>query len=89
MAVTRIISAFRPNRAYRRNVAGVRCTLCGLGVTAPDLALLEAEHDHVRVDTSAIHTQCTALLWDMAAELNGGEDDTEEPDGVPSEADPA
>lgn len=87
MAVTRILSAFRPNRAYRRNVAGVRCGLCGLGITAPDLALMEAEHDNVRVDTSPIHVQCTALLWDMAQEVNA--DGTEEPDGVPSEADPA
>lgn len=87
--VTNILSAFRPNRAYRRANNGARCSMCGLGIVAVDLALVELEVGGYTKVTKPIHAQCTALLWEAASELRGGEDDAEEPDGVSSEADPA
>ena len=70
----RIVSAFLPNRAYRRKMAGARCVLCGLGITAPDLGLVEIETAS-KPETRPMHVQCTSLLWDMAEELNDTEDD--------------
>ena len=76
MNADRILSAFLPTRAYRRANAGARCSLCGLGIVAVDFALVEVVVDGLSL-TRPIHTQCTALLWDLAAELNGGDDEDE------------
>lgn len=70
---TRILSAFLPNRAYRRKMAGTRCVLCGLGITAPDLTLAEFEVNGLPM-TRPMHAQCTALLWDLAEQINDKED---------------
>lgn len=82
--VTDILSAFLPNRAYRRANQGARCTMCGLGIVAVDLALVEVESaDSVgrRVSTRPIHTACTTLLWEEVERLRGiadGVDDADE-----------
>lgn len=70
-----ILSAFRPNRAFRRANAGARCNMCGLGIVAVDLALVEYETTFGRKTTQPIHNQCTALLWDLHEELTAGEED--------------
>jgi hypothetical protein len=67
--VTSVINAFRPGRAYRRRMAGIKCSMCGLGITAPDLALVTVELHGVRDETRPIHQQCTALLWDLQDQL--------------------
>lgn len=77
-----ILSAFRPSRAFRRANAGVRCAMCDLGITAPDLALVEFETTMNRKVTQPIHNQCTALLWDLHAKLTEEEDDWATDPGV-------
>lgn len=72
--VTKILSAFLPNRAYRRKMAGARCTVCGLGIVAVDLSLVEVEVNGMP-QTRPMHAQCTSLLWDMAEEVNADDDD--------------
>lgn len=77
-----VLSAFRPSRAFRRANAGIRCAMCDLGITAPDLALVEFETTMGRKATQPIHNQCTSLLWDLAAELNGEVDEPASDPGV-------
>ena len=79
--VTDILSAFLPNRAYRRANAGARCTMCGLGIVAVDLALVEVESVNPlgfkSVSTRPIHTACTALLAEEVERLREVADDME------------
>ena len=91
--VVDILSAFLPNRAYRRKMAGARCTMCGLGICAVDFALVEVEsliwpgRPETRVTTRPIHTACTALLAEEVQRLREVADDMErEEDGVASAA---
>lgn len=73
--VTDILEAFTPNRAYRRSNAGARCTMCGLGITAPDLALVTVKIGFGSTQSRPIHTQCTSLLWDLVYSLREEKDE--------------
>ena len=90
--VTDILTAFRPNRAYRRANAGARCTLCGLGIVAVDFCFVEVESTDEfgsRISTRPIHTACTALLWDEVAKLEEMADGMDEAEpGVEDASDP-
>lgn len=83
-AITDIFSAFLPNRAYRRQMAGARCFMCGLGIVAVDLALAEVEVGGIRTDARPIHAQCTALIAEQLAALRGeaADDGDSEPERV-------
>lgn len=72
---TRVVQAYMPNRKFRRENAGQRCSMCGIGITAPDLALVEIEVDG-RPVTRFIHNQCVGLLFDLQDEI--GTDPEEE-----------
>lgn len=72
--ITDILQVFMPSRAFRRQMKNARCTLCGLGIVAVDIALMEVELGGVRTDTRLIHKQCSALVWDLLDELRGNEE---------------
>ncbi len=82
--VTDILSAFLPNRAYRRKAAGARCTMCGLGIVAVDFCLVEVRSAGFggtsALSTRPIHTACTALLHDEVERLREVADDMERED---------
>lgn len=70
---TDILSAFVPNRAFRRANAGANCGMCGLGITAPDFALVEID-TAAGATTRSLHKQCTSLLWEMVENLRRAEE---------------
>ena len=80
--VVAIHGAFLPNRATRRQMAGARCHLCGLGIVAVDMCLVDVETANGFSQTRPIHKQCTSLLWDMVNDANEEANDWAEDPGV-------
>lgn len=78
--VVDILEAFIPNRAARRQYAGARCTMCGLGIVAVDFALVGVVSENSGLqhkESRPIHKQCTALLWDEVERMREVADDLE------------
>lgn len=67
--VTQVIQAFIPTRKAARKMQGVRCGMCGLGITAEDFAFVEMEMVEGMRTTHPIHRQCTSLLFELQEEL--------------------
>lgn len=68
--VVAIHKAFIPSRTFRRAMRNNRCHLCGMGVVAMDLALVDIELRSGARESRIIHRQCSVLLHEMAEDLN-------------------
>lgn len=60
-----VIEVFIPNRRFRRELAGTRCALCGLGMTTPDVAVAQ-----LPFGVRALHKQCSGILIEEVQKAN-------------------
>lgn len=83
-----VIDIFIPNRRFRRELAGSRCSMCGLGITITDVAVAT-----LPFGSRALHKQCSGILIEQIQAANDALEGAPEEllaeleaDGEPAEA---
>lgn len=60
-----VIDIMIPSRKFRRELSGSRCSLCGLGMTTPDVAIAT-----LPFGARALHKQCSGILIEQIQAAN-------------------
>lgn len=60
-----VIEIMIPSRKFRRELSGSRCSLCGLGMTTPDVAIAT-----LPFGARALHKQCSGILVEQIQAAN-------------------